>query len=134
MDDMWTRIGVDLVDRVSGPMKFRLVLQPLMAITYAVISGLRDARAGRPPYFWELARHSEHRRGNDSRRLAPDRQGIHPRPRFSTSSTRSIATHFVYPGEAIIVAIVLAMVPYLLLRGVVTRIARRMNAHHTAPP
>ena len=30
MDDMWTRIVEDLADRVSGPMKFRLILQPVM--------------------------------------------------------------------------------------------------------
>jgi hypothetical protein len=30
---------------------------------------------------------------------------------------------FVYPGEALIVAFILAIVPYLLLRGLVTRIA-----------
>ena len=35
-----------------------------------------------------------------------------------------IAERFVYPGEAIIVAIILAIVPYLILRGLVTRLAR----------
>jgi hypothetical protein len=34
----------------------------------------------------------------------------------------------VYPGEAVLVAIILAIVPYLLLRGPVNRIARRL--HH----
>jgi hypothetical protein len=32
---------------------------------------------------------------------------------------------FVYPGEAILVAIILAIVPYLMLRGVVNRLARK---------
>src|SRR5271169_567665 len=54
MDNMWMRIGHDMVDRVSGPMKFRLVLQPLMASFFAIRSGLADARAGKPPYFWTL--------------------------------------------------------------------------------
>ena len=36
-----------------------------------------------------------------------------------------IVARFVYPGEVIIVALLLAIVPYLLLRGLVTRIARR---------
>lgn len=39
-----------------------------------------------------------------------------------------IVLHFVYPGEAIIVAVVLAIAPYLILRGAVTRIARREEA------
>ena len=36
-----------------------------------------------------------------------------------------IEQRFVYPGEAFIVAFVLAIVPYLVLRGLVTRVARR---------
>jgi hypothetical protein len=35
-----------------------------------------------------------------------------------------IVLRFVYPGEAIIVAVILAIVPYLILRGLVTRLAR----------
>jgi len=38
-----------------------------------------------------------------------------------------IVLHFVYPGEAIIVAFVLAIVPYLIMRGLVTRLARRKD-------
>lgn len=36
-----------------------------------------------------------------------------------------IVLRFVYPGEVILVAFTLAILPYLLLRGLVTRIARR---------
>ena len=49
MDDMSTRIVTDLLDRVTGPMKFRLVLQPIMATIFAIHAGLHDARAGQPP-------------------------------------------------------------------------------------
>jgi hypothetical protein len=52
MDGMWMRVGTQLVARVSGPMKFRLVLQPLMASFLAIRSGLADAKAGKPPWFW----------------------------------------------------------------------------------
>src|SRR5277367_7201027 len=54
MDHMWTRIATDMADRVSGPMKFRLVLQPCMAAFFAVRAGLADAKAGKSPYFWCL--------------------------------------------------------------------------------
>jgi hypothetical protein len=36
-----------------------------------------------------------------------------------------IVYRWVYPGQALIVAAVLAFVPYLMIRGPVTRIARR---------
>jgi hypothetical protein len=44
----------DLLGRASGPMRIRLVLQPFVAAVFAIRSGLRDAREGRPPYFWAL--------------------------------------------------------------------------------
>ena len=61
MDDIWMRFVEDLIDRVSGPMKFRLVLQPMMAVFFAIRSGLEDARAGKPPYFWSLLHDPAHR-------------------------------------------------------------------------
>ena len=51
MEEILNRIFEDLIDRVSGPMKFRLILQPLMAIIFAVRSGLKDAKEGKPAYF-----------------------------------------------------------------------------------
>ena len=54
MDDTLTRIGTQLLERVSGPMKFRLVLQPCMAAFFAVKAGLADAKLGKPPYFYAL--------------------------------------------------------------------------------
>ena len=44
----------ELLGRSSGPMKLRLVLQPLIVAVFAVRAGLRDVRAGRPPYFWSI--------------------------------------------------------------------------------
>ena len=45
---MWTNFGA----RIGGPMTFRLILQPAMAALLAVRAGLKDAREGRPAYFW----------------------------------------------------------------------------------
>jgi tryptophan-rich sensory protein len=36
-----------------------------------------------------------------------------------------IVMRFVYPGEALITAVLLAIVPYLTLRGLVTRFTRK---------
>jgi hypothetical protein len=38
-----------------------------------------------------------------------------------------IVLKFVYPGEVIIVAFILAIVPYLILRGIANRIASKIN-------
>lgn len=129
MDEMWTRVGEQLMARVSGPMHFRLVLQPGMAAVFAVISGLRDARMGKPPYFWSLMTDPSHRK-------AMLKDGWHGVGRVFILALvldaiyQGIVLHFFYLGEAIIVAIVLAIVPYLILRGIVTRLARE----HLGPP
>ena len=54
MRDLLIRGWMNLFDRVGGPMTFRIILQPAMATLLAILAGLRDAREGRPPYFWTL--------------------------------------------------------------------------------
>jgi hypothetical protein len=49
-----------MIDRVSRPMQFRLVLQPVMAAILAIVAGLKDAKAGKSPYFWALAADPTH--------------------------------------------------------------------------
>jgi hypothetical protein len=41
------------------------------------------------------------------------------------------ALRWLYPGEALIVATLLAIVPYMLVRGLVDQLVR--GAHHAAP-
>jgi hypothetical protein len=124
MDEMWMRFVDDLADRVSGPMKFRLLLQPVMAVIFAVISGLKDARTGKPPYFWALLTDPAHRR-------EMIRDGWKSVGKVFVLALildvvyQVIVLRFVYPGEAIVVALALAIVPYLIVRGLVTRIARK---------
>src|SRR6476620_1903261 len=124
MDDMWVRFGSDMVGRLTGPMKFRLLLQPAMAAFFAIRSGLADARAGKPPYFWALFWDPAHRD-----EMLKD-GWKHIGKVFILALVldvvyQIIVLHFVYPGEAVIVAFLLAIVPYLVLRGLVTRLARR---------
>jgi hypothetical protein len=123
MDDIVTRILGDMGDRVAGPMKFRLVLQPAMAAIFAIRSGLADAKAGRPPYFWALFTDPMHRA--EMLRDGWKSVGkVFVLALVLDAVYQIIAIRFVYPGEAIVVAFLLASVPYLLLRGAVTRIAR----------
>jgi hypothetical protein len=62
MENLLIRITENLIGRVSGPMKFRLLLRPAMAITFAIRDGLKDAREGRVPYFWAIFTTPGHRK------------------------------------------------------------------------
>jgi hypothetical protein len=124
MDDIFTRIVENLGNRVSGPMKFRLFLQPLMAAIFGIVSGLKDARAGKPAYFWALLTHP-------AERASMVKDGWKSVGKVFVLALvldviyQVVVQRFVYPGEALLVALLLAIVPYLILRGPVTRLARR---------
>ena len=129
MDEIWTRFADNLASRVTGPMKFRLILQPAMAAFFAIRSGLADARAGKPPYFWALV-------WDPAQRADMIRDGWKSVGRVFILALaldvvyQIIVLRFVYVGEAVIVAFILAIVPYLILRGLVTRLARRIDVLH----
>ena len=123
----------DLADRTRGPMKFRLVLQPLMAALFAVRSGLRDARSGQPPYFWALATDPAHRR-------AMFKDGWKDVGKIFTLAFvldviyQVIVLHTVYPGEALVVAFLLAVVPYVIVRGPLNRVVRLWRRIRSTKP
>lgn len=123
MDDIWMRFIENLGDRVSGPMKFRVLLQPAVALTLATIAGLRDARTGKPPYFWGLLTHPE-QRGDMLRDGWKDVGKVFVLALVLDTVYQILVARFVYPGETLVVALTLAIVPYLLVRGLVTRLAR----------
>lgn len=121
---MWhlARTLEDIVARFDGPLHFRFIFQPLMAAIFAIRDGSRDARAGRTPF--RLISDPAHRR------------------EVLLTSWKSVGKVFVmalildavyqfkvlrwfYPGQALLVALFLAIVPYLLLRGPVNWLTRR---------
>ena len=123
MDEILARIWDDLAGRVGGPMSFRLVLQPAMAVWLAIRAGLADARAGRPAYGWAVLTDRANRRG-----LV--REGWKSIAKVFAAAVAIDAVYqflvlrWVYPGEALVVAFLLACLPYLLVRGAVNRLSR----------
>jgi hypothetical protein len=123
MDELLTRISEDLIGRVHGPLTLRLLLQPAIAIFFATRAGLRDAREDRAPYFWALFSNPEHRR-------EMLREGWRDVGKIFVIAVvldvlyQILVIRWVYPGETLVVASALALLPYLIFRGAVTRIAR----------
>lgn len=122
MDQQFSLID-GLMARIDGPMSFRLVLQPLTALIFAFLDGRRDAREGRSAYFWALFTEQKHRR-----ELLES--GWHSIGKvFIVAVVLDLVfQYFVFHGfrpiGALIAGIVLAVFPYLLLRGPVNRIIR----------
>ena len=104
-------------------MWFRLILQPAMATLFAVRAGWQDGLAGRPAYFWAILTEPAERR-NLLREGWKAVAKVFVMAVIIDAIYQVINLRWFYPAEALIVAIVLAFVPYLLIRGPVGRIAR----------
>lgn len=132
MEDM-RRVWRDLFERPGGPMTFRFFLQPAMAAIAALHDGIADARAHRSPYLWSMI-HEPQSRGD---RLS---EGIVSTARIVLLGImmdviyQALVLGAFYPVEAVIIAIALAFLPYVILRGPIERIARWWIQHHTPPP
>jgi hypothetical protein len=122
MEDLFSRVVEDLVGRVSGPMKFRLILQPVMAAFFAIRSGLKDAKENKPPYFWAMFTNPESR-GDMMRDGWKSVSRVFILGIIMDSIYQFIVFRWFYPVEALLVALILAFIPYLLIRGPVNRIA-----------
>ena len=133
MEHLFIRSWDDLLGREAGPLRFRLILQPTVAIILALLAGWRDARAGRPAFLWAVVREPPHRRylleqgWKDVGRL------------FLIALALDViyqlyVFRWVYVGEALLVAGLLAFVAYLILRGPANRLTARSLRLPTAPP
>ncbi len=113
-----------LLARLHGPMSLRFLMQPLMALFFAVRDGRRDARDGNAPYFWGLLSD----RANRREMLASGWKSI--AKVFVVAIVLDFAFQWVVfhdlrPAGALLAGVILALVPYLVIRGPINRLLRR---------
>ena len=124
-DESLGRLWTDILDRPGGPMTFRFILQPTMAIIAALRDGFHDARLGRRPYVWALihgVRDSEGRSGRLWEGIVSTARILILGVVMDIIYQWKVLDTF-YPGQSAVIAILLAFIPYLLLRGPFERIA-----------
>ena len=133
MGESFTNLWQNLIGRATGPMNPRLLLQPAIAIFFGIRAGLRDAREGRKPYLWTLVS------GSESRQSLLKEAWDHVGKVLVIASIldgiyQYIVFHRVYITGVIIMAVTLAVIPYLVFRGPVNRIATLKAGHKSAGP
>ena len=125
------RIWQNLLDRSSGPMTFRFILQPVMATIAAYFDGVKDARSGRGPFLETVLTNPAKRAGRLQEAVVATARilllglimdGIYQVIEFKT----------FHPAEAVIIALLLAFVPYVVMRGLIARVARRWFSRGSA--
>ena len=125
--ELFGAAGDMLIGRAIGPMKFRLILQPAMAAIFAILAGLKDAREGRPPYLWSILTNPADRH-NILRHGWKDVRKVFIVAFVLDVVYQLIVFHWVFLGQALLAAFVLAIVPYAIIRGLVTRITHRRTS------
>ena len=129
--EILTRFWDQLIAQPHGPLAFRLVLQPIMASILAIIDGVKDARADRPLYTWTILTDPAHR-------ASYLREGLRRVSRVIVFALvmdaiyQFMVLRRFYLGEALVTAFAVAVLPYLLIRGPIARIARRLNRRGAA--
>ena len=123
MEDILLRLWENLVDRVDRPMALRFLLQPTMAIFFGIRDGLRFAHEGRSFLLWGGPKDPAERRAQ----LLATWQSIGKIFMLALvldAICQLTVVGWFFPVEALIVAIVVALVPYLAVRGLVNWLAR----------
>jgi len=124
------RLWRNIVARPGGPMTFRFVLQPTMATIAALRDGAHDARQGRKPYLSAILL------GGD-KRGARLWEGVLSTARILILGlVMDVAYQLAFldsfhPAEAAVIAILLAFLPYALLRGPAARLSRWWTARRS---
>ena len=119
-----TRVWQNLFERPGGPMVFRFFLQPTMAAIAAWRAGVNDARTGRTPFFQAILTDPAQRAVRVNEALVATARivllGL-----VMDGIYQAIEFNSFHPVEAVIITLALAFVPYVLLRGLIARAARR---------
>ena len=130
MDELLGRVWENLLGRLDGPLTFRLILQPLTAAIIAIRAGIKDARTGHPVYGWAVLT-------NPVGRKELLREGWKEIARVFVFAVvvdliyEVIVFRRIYPGESLIVAAILALLPYPLIRSLVNVIICRLRRSDT---
>jgi len=117
------RFWSDIADRIHGPMTSRFLLQPASAFIAALTDGIHDVRRGHKSFFWTV----QHDPAQQGGRL---REGLISTARVALIGISLdliyqfwVSDHF-YPAEAVMMALLLAVIPYFILRWIVEFITR----------
>jgi hypothetical protein len=128
----WDSIARDLSGRglFGGPFQIRLILQPLLAILLGIKFGIRDAKAGKAPFFQQVA-HTPGGRGAIFKQAARDAI----LPLCLALLLDSILQHMingrVRPFAAVVVGGLLVFIPFLIVRALANR--AWSHGHHGQP-
>jgi hypothetical protein len=117
------RFWTDVFGRLQGPMTTRFYLQPTLAFVAALKDGVKDARLGHKAFFWTALWDPTQPRGRLREGLMSTSQMALIGFAMDTVYQFRVFDRF-YPGEAVMMVLLLAVLPYFVLRWIIEHVAR----------
>ena len=113
-------VATELSQRLNGPFSLRLILQPCMALLFAIRDGRKDAASGASPYLRTLVSQPGERRETlasawtSLSKVLTIAFVLDCAFQYATSGNISVL-------EAVLMAFLLCAIPYTLMRGPAAR-------------
>jgi hypothetical protein len=111
----------EIAARITGPLGFRFIIQPLVAILLGVLDGIGDNKSGSPPYVVHFFTHPEKRwallKSAGVSALKPIIVGI-----IIDAIAQYLIFNTIHPMEAVVVGTMIIAIPYVITRGLVNRV------------
>ncbi len=116
----------NVVARLTGPMSFRFILQPAVAVFLGIRDGLADAKAGTPPFVADLILNPKNRR-----RSLKAAFGRLLTPILVATVLDAIAQYLIFKhvrlvGALLVGAFIMGL-PYAAARGISNRVATALR-------
>src|SRR4051794_16214581 len=111
MEEIFERVWTNMMARPKGPLFFRFVFQPAVAVLLAIRAGIRDSKAKRPAYLWAIFTHPE-------QRSILFKEGWKDIAKVFCLATvldvifQLIIFRWIYPLESLLIASALSILPY----------------------
>src|SRR5688500_7542034 len=121
MEEILTRVFTNPLGRPSGTLNIRVFLQATVAIMFGSRAGLRDARLQRKPYLRTIILD----KGDRSDLIGEGWKDIGKLLVMACIldlAFQLIALKWIFPLETLVIAALLALIPYVAIRGIVSRI------------
>jgi len=136
--ELLSRTVDDLLGRAGGPLRFRLVFMPTVVVFLAIRAHLKDVREGKPVLVGAFFTSPTERR-RLLRSAFKDVGRVFIVACVLDTTYQLLVLRAFHPIQMLIVAVVCAVVPYVLVRGPLTRLVhfvqrRRAGVPHTSAP
>ncbi len=117
-----------IIARIAGPMSLRFVFQPLVGLLLGARDGLRDAKAGEPPFIFDLIVNRENRRA----KLVSLSKSLSKT--IIIAIVLDVIAQYLIFGQvritgAIAIAIIILIVPYSLARAITNKIVTKRTSN-----